>query len=54
MEKIDAPIDTQNIEALHRLKSDDNSQNNKVIVEFSKREGMVRVMNKNSPWKRLP
>ena len=54
MKKIDAPIDTRNIETLDILKSDDNSQNNKVIVEFSKREGMVRAMNKNGPWKMLP
>ena len=45
-DKIDAPVDPQNIEACRRLKSDDNGQSNKVIVKFSKRKDMVRVMNK--------
>ena len=39
----------KNIEACHRLKSDDNGLSNKVIVKFSKRKDMVRVMNKKSP-----
>ena len=38
----------------HRLKFDDNGENNKVIVKFRKREDMVRAMNKNSPSKMLP
>ena len=46
---IDAPADPQNIEACHRLKSDDNGLSNKVIVKFSKHKDMVRVMNKKSP-----
>ena len=54
MKKIDAPVDTQNIEASHRLKSDDNGRNNQAIVKFSKREDMFRLMNKNGPWKMLP
>ena len=37
-DKIDAPVDPQNIEACHRLKSDDNGRSNKVIVKFSKRK----------------
>ena len=45
-DKIDAPVDLQNIEACHRLKSNDNGRSNKVIVKFSKRKDMVRVMNK--------
>ena len=45
-DKIDAPFDPQNIEACHRLKSDDNGQSNKAIVKFSKRKDIVRVMNK--------
>ena len=49
LDKIDAPADPQNIEACHRLKSDDNGLSNKVIVKFSKRKDMVRVMNKKSP-----
>ena len=40
-DKIDAPVDPQNIEACHRLKSDDNGRSNKVIVKFSKRKDMV-------------
>ena len=49
LKKIDAPVDTQNIEASHRLKSDDNGRNNQAIVKFSKREDMFRPMNKNGP-----
>ena len=45
-DKTDAPVDLQNIEACHRLKSDDNGRSNKVIVKFSKRKDMIRVMNK--------
>ena len=45
-DKIDAPVDLQNIEACHRLKSNDNGRSNKVIVKFSKRKDMIRVMNK--------
>ena len=37
-DKIDAPVDLQNIEACHRLKSNDNGRSNKVIVKFSKRK----------------
>ena len=47
-DKIDAPVDPQNIEACHRLKSDDNGRSNKVNVKFSKRKDMVRIMNKKS------
>ena len=36
----------QNTEACHRLKSHVNVWSNKVIVKFSKRKDMVRVMNK--------
>ena len=54
MKKIDAPVDTQNIEASHRLKSDDNGRNNQGIVKFSKHEDMFRPMNKNGPWEMLP
>ena len=45
-DKIDAPVDPQNIEACHRLKSDDNGRSNKVIVKFNNRKDMVRVRNK--------
>ena len=45
-DKTDAPVDSQNIEACHRLKSDDNGRSNKVIVKFSKRKDMIRVMDK--------
>ena len=48
-DKIDAPVDPQTIEACHRLKTDDNGRSNKVIVKFSKRKDMVRVMNKKRP-----
>ena len=48
-DKIDAPVDPQTIETCHRLKTDDNGQSNKVIVKFSKRKDMVRVMNKKRP-----
>ena len=44
-DKIDAPVDPQNIEACHRLKSDDNGRSNKV-VKFSKCKDMARIMNK--------
>ena len=50
-DKTDAPIDPQNIEACHRLKSDGNGLSNKVIVKFSKRKDMVRVMNKKKSLK---
>ena len=50
-DKIDAPVDPQNIEACHRLKSDDNGRSNKIIVIFSKRKDMVRVMNKKKSLK---
>ena len=50
-DKTDAPVDPQNIEACHRLKSDDNGRSNKVIVKFSKRRDMVRVMNKKKSLK---
>ena len=50
-DKIDAPVDPQYIEACHRLKSDDNVRSNKVIVKFSKRKDMVRVMNKKKSLK---
>ena len=51
-DKIDAPVDPQNIEACHRLKSDDNGRSNKIIVIFSKRKDMVRVMNKKKSLKK--
>ena len=35
-DKTDAPVDQQNTEACHRLKSDNNGRSNKVIVKFSK------------------
>ena len=50
-DKIDAPVDPQNIGACHRLKSDDNGRSNKVIVEFSKRKDMVQIMNKKKSLK---
>ena len=50
-DKIDAPAHPQNIEASHRLKSDDNGRSSKVIVKFSKRKDMVRVMNKKESLK---
>ena len=34
-EKVDAAVDPQNIEACHRLKSDDNGWSNKVVVKFN-------------------
>ena len=37
-DKIDAPVDPQNIETCHRLKSDVNGRSNKVIMKFSKRK----------------
>ena len=48
-DKIDAPVDPQNIKLCHRLKSDDNGRSNKVFVKFSKHKDMVPVMNKKSP-----
>ena len=51
-EKVDAAVDPQNIEACHRLKSDDNGWSNKVIVKFNTCKDMVRVMsNKKIPKK---
>ena len=50
-DKIDAPVDPQNIEACHRLKSDDNGRSNKVIVKFSKGKDMARLMNKKKSLK---
>ena len=50
-DKIDAPVDPQNVEAYHRLKSGDNGQSNKVIVKFSKRKDMVLVMYKKKSLK---
>ena len=50
-DKIDAPVDLQNIEACHRLKSDDKGRSNKVIVKFSKCKDMVQVMNKKTSLK---
>ena len=50
-DKIDASVDPQNIEACHRLKSDDNDRSNKVIVKFSKRKDVVRIMNKKKSLK---
>ena len=44
-DKMDAPVETQNIEAYHRLKSD-NNDGNKIIAKFNKRKDMVRVMSK--------
>ena len=38
-------VDPQNIEACHRLKSDDNGWSNKVIVKFNTCKDMVRVLN---------
>ena len=52
-DKIDAPVDSQNIEACHRLKSDDNGRSNKVIVKLSKQKDMVRVINKKKSLKML-
>ena len=49
--KIDAPINLQNIEICRRLKSDDNGRSNKVIVKFSKRKDIVRVINKKKSLK---
>ena len=50
-DKIDAPVDQQNIEACHRLKSDYNGRSNKVIMNISKLKDMVRVMNKKKSLK---
>ena len=52
-DKINAPVGLQYIEACHRVKSDDNGRINKVIVEFSKRKDMVRVMSKRKSLKKL-
>ena len=35
-DKTDAPVDQQNNEVCHRLKSDNNGRSNKVIAKFSK------------------
>ena len=51
-DKEDAPLDSQNIEACHRLKFHDNGRSNKVIVKFSKWKDMVRVMNKKKSLKK--
>ena len=48
---IDAPVHSQNVEACHRLKSNDNGRSNKVIAKFSKRKDMVRVINKKKSLK---
>ena len=53
LDKIDAPVDLQNIEACDRLKSDDNGRSNKVIVKSSKRKDMVRVMKKKKSLKNV-
>ena len=45
-EKVDATVDPQDIQASYRLKCDDSGRRNNVIVKFSLRNGMVRVMNK--------
>ena len=50
-DKIDTPVDPQNIEACHRLKSGGNDRSNKVTVKFSKRKDMVRVMNEKKSLK---
>ena len=50
-DKIDAPVDQQNIEACRRLKSDYNGRSNKVIMNISKLKDMVRVMNKKKSLK---
>ena len=50
-DKIDAPVDQQNIEACRRLKSDYNGRRNKVIMNISKLKDMVRVMNKKKSLK---
>ena len=52
-DKIDAPVDQQNIEACCRLKSNDNGRSNKVIVKFSKGKDMVRVTNKKKSLKNV-
>ena len=49
--KIDVPVDSQNVEACHRLKSNDNGRSNKVIAKFVKRKDMVRVINKKKSLK---
>ena len=49
MKKIDALVESQNIEACHRLKSDDNGWSNKVINSES--NGMAWVMNKKKSFK---
>ena len=52
-EKADAPVGLQEIEACHRLKSDDNDRYNKVIMKFCKSNGMVREKNKKRSIKFL-
>ena len=43
-EKIDAPVDPENIERCHRLKTVDNGQSDKVMEKFSKHKDMARVL----------
>ena len=43
-DKIDSTVHPQSIKACHRLKSVDNGQSNKVIVKFSKRKDVIRVI----------
>ena len=47
---LDATVDTQNIEACHRLKSD-NGRSNKAIVKFNKRKDIVWIMSKKKSLK---
>ena len=59
-EKLDASADPQSFEACHKSKFDDNARNHKVVVKFSKRKDMVRVMTKKAlescqtRWHRSP
>ena len=46
-EKTYPPDYPQNIKKCHRLKSDDTGPSNIVIVKFSKRKDIVRVMNRS-------
>ena len=50
-DETDAPLNPQNIEVCHRLKSDDNGRSNKAIVKFSKRWDVIQVMNKRKSLK---
>ena len=50
-DKIDVTVDPQNIQACHRLKSDDNGRSNKVIVKVSKGKDMARLVNKKKSLK---